>query len=213
MKKIKNPILKLKSLFTSDFKKTANETFTSLAMLSLSNKLEIEIPQEEKNEILKKATLFQVRKTIHDFSKTKKARGIVFLASAVVASAAISTSLALTDITTAGIIAGTFSALLPGSAFATINFLEGRDLEKQSKNLDDGQEKFIDQHFNDKDDFYMATARVLDAKNTYLKKLNQPNNKVFEELPDNTLTQQSNLLLDYCSDITDYVYGKEEREL
>lgn len=213
MRKIKNPILKLKNLLTSDFNKATKETASNLAMLSLSNSLDIEIPQEQKDEILKQATLFQVRRTIHDFSKTKKVRGLVFLASAAVASTVIGTALALTDVAVAGVVAGTVASILPGGAFATINFLESRDLEKQGKTLDDCQEKFINQHFNDKDDFYMATARVLDAKNTYLKELNKPKYKIFEELPDDTLSKQSNFLLDYCSDISDYIYGKEEREL
>ena len=212
MKKTNKAILKIKNLFKSDFDEEIEESAQQIAILNIADEYGVQIDKAEREEIIKQASLLQIKSAINDFAKTKFYRGKIFVATAAVAAAAIATALSLTNIAPAGVICGTFAAFLPGSALAGKYFFDGQELKKQRKDFDHEHSQFIAKHYNDSDELYMATARLLDAKNQYLQNLENAE-KIFDEVPDTTLVEESRNLLDYCEEISNYVYEKEEREL
>lgn len=213
MEKVKQAILKLKSFFKSDLDKEINDVAQEKAMLKLAEQYDIPVSQEDVDEVAQKSALLEARCVIDCFASTKNVRGFMFLATAAAAGGAIGSALYFTGAPTFGVAFGTFAAFVPGAAFAIKNFIEGTELRKQSQNLKtEAKSEFIQKHLHSKDDFYNATAHILDAKNEYLKNI-ENDIPVFAEINHSDTSSQSQVFEEYCSHVENIVYGIEEREL
>lgn len=206
MKKIKNLLQIIKP--RTKLGREIDEVSSQIALLNFAEQLGADVPEETRNEVIKRAALLKARIVIDDFSKTKKYRGLFFLASATVAATAIGTALGLTNFPDVAIYVGTISAFLPGSTFAWMNFVDAKKLKTQSEELNSNQEKFINIHIQDKDNLYCAAAHLLDAKDEYVKSISEE--KIFPDEPSN-IEVKTNNFLDYCEYISETAYSHEEK--
>lgn len=62
MKKTNKAILKIKNLFKSDFDKEIEETSQQIAILNIAGEYGVQIDEAEREEIIKQASLLQIKK-------------------------------------------------------------------------------------------------------------------------------------------------------